>query len=832
MLRSLNDLEILREDGNLGEGSFSEVLKVRSRLDGKIYALKVIDLLKLSPNDWNNLKVEIELHEKLDHPNIIKYIGSFQNQNMVYIQLEQAKNGCLFYYINSQRGIPELLALRYFYQCCSAVKYLHSKRIIHRDIKPENLLLDENFDIKLCDFGWSCSLADELETRMSICGTYEYMAPEIVFRTPYSYKVDIWCLGILLYEMLHGTPPFKAQTVDQIKEELSTKNIHIHSHLTRYTVDLLKKMLQSAEDERITIDDIFKHPAIQMSLPRFSEPIPKEVFKILLENYLINSDKGKLRFIPEDLIRLGTSVEVKAKENPPDDSNQVQRLSLPEENHVSSAHLTPQTNSLTPEQPNVESNKLFLSPSQDVKTISPVEASSQVVTSAPSNFPSSNLTMGSSVVPIYQTQPIHVQANPATSLLESSDKKNGISSELIYVKSSEPFSSKPSQIDSIHPIETQPVFTQLSNTTSITPEVKIPIFENNIKEPSLTNTIFVDNRADRAWIDRYVSQTQKPSNSEVKLPPLQSPVFRVLSQTPINSSTVLSTLESKNLSTPTHLSQPFISSESSRTLQATQSSGLTNLSTYEPKNVIFKDAPIGLSHIQSPLISNNELSQIRTISSTFTPQNEPISFSKHVLKNESMLKFDHPILTNHSNFSGPSSLRETRFVDSSFLKAPRIEERFSGNVFSSQTYDSGRLNEISQVRPENHLSSLPLNSSAVLGKSSSFVDSPFLSSTKIRISNVKPLDPEPSAVNSSSVFVDARFSGALGQPSALTSFSSVRKFESSDVLAAKAYQTTLRDSGAHQPQGESSERYQRFISEYGAPVKASYWESRKLETRV
>jgi serine/threonine protein kinase len=161
-----------------------------------------INISKLSKPDVDNLWVEIDLHKPLNHPRIIKFVDSLRTNNF-YILLECAMNGCLFFYINSNDGLPEALAMRFFYQTCLAVKYLHENHIIHRDIKPENLLFDENFNIKLCDFGWSCK-AREFDIRTSICGTYEYMSPEIIVDQKHGFKVDIWCLGIMLYEFLHG----------------------------------------------------------------------------------------------------------------------------------------------------------------------------------------------------------------------------------------------------------------------------------------------------------------------------------------------------------------------------------------------------------------------------------------------------------------------------------------------------------------------------------------------------------------------------------------------------------------------------------------------------
>ena len=123
---------------------------------------------------------------------------------MIYILLEIAENGCLYFYIHSKRGLPENLALRFFYQTVLAVKYVHSKGILHRDIKPENLLLDDNYNVLLCDFGWACTLTGSVNKGQSICGTYEYMSPEIANLGKHDKKTDIWSLGILLYEFFHG----------------------------------------------------------------------------------------------------------------------------------------------------------------------------------------------------------------------------------------------------------------------------------------------------------------------------------------------------------------------------------------------------------------------------------------------------------------------------------------------------------------------------------------------------------------------------------------------------------------------------------------------------
>ena len=120
--------------------------------------------------------------------------------------MEKACNGCLFLYIDYYKGLGEELSLRFLYQTVRAVQFLHDNNILHRDIKPENILLDRDFRVKLCDFGSACKI-DKGVNRTTICGTYEYMPPEMVYNPELNgqtTKIDVWCLGLLFYEMLHG----------------------------------------------------------------------------------------------------------------------------------------------------------------------------------------------------------------------------------------------------------------------------------------------------------------------------------------------------------------------------------------------------------------------------------------------------------------------------------------------------------------------------------------------------------------------------------------------------------------------------------------------------
>lgn len=277
----------------LGSGAFGHVYLVAHNFTEKKYALKVISKRK-SLQTYGNCELiynEIEIHSKLNHPNIIKLYNTSETEDEISILLEYAEHGNLFNLIQKENGFPESKAYEYFIQIVNAVYFLHQNNIIHRDIKPENILIGENNELKLCDFGWSKVLT--MENRHTFCGTMEYMAPEIVGAEKYDFGVDTWSLGILLYELLMGHSPFRAKKDKNIMLKIKFHDLGLDkTNLSPECIDLISGLLDPNPLNRLKIKDILVHPFIT-SNSKYSENIKNGVRKESNDD----SNDNNLRFL-------------------------------------------------------------------------------------------------------------------------------------------------------------------------------------------------------------------------------------------------------------------------------------------------------------------------------------------------------------------------------------------------------------------------------------------------------------------------------------------------------------------------------------------------------
>ena len=266
---SLTDFEYDIEKP-IGKGGFCTVYKTKFKETKKIYALKVIDKSILNNEEQiKNIENEINIMNELDSPNLLRLITNFEDENRIYIILPLCPNGQLYDIIHKPiRKVKESIIKKYLYQSIQAINYLHKKKIIHRDIKPENILIDNDDNALLSDYGIATH-CKEGETRNTYCGTDEYLAPEVIRGEPYDEKIDIWAIGILIYECVSpsGKTPFNKldfleRTKDNkeylIKTEKELK-INYDKDFNPLAKNLIEKILKINPKERLPIDDILKH---------------------------------------------------------------------------------------------------------------------------------------------------------------------------------------------------------------------------------------------------------------------------------------------------------------------------------------------------------------------------------------------------------------------------------------------------------------------------------------------------------------------------------------------------------------------------------------------
>ncbi|XP_032942368.1 maternal embryonic leucine zipper kinase [Catharus ustulatus] len=247
--------------GTVGTGGFAKVKLARHRLTGEKVAIKIMDKLALQ-DDLPRVKLEIDAMKDLSHQHICRLYHVIETPKKIFMVLEYCPGGELFDYIISKDHLSEEEARIFFRQIVSAIAYVHSQGYAHRDLKPENLLIDEEHNLKLIDFGLCAKPKGGLDYHLNTCcGSPAYAAPELIQGKAYiGSEADIWSMGVLLYALLCGFLPFDDDNVMAVYRKIMRGKYSTPKWLSPSSTLLLDQMLQVDPKKRITVQHLLSHP--------------------------------------------------------------------------------------------------------------------------------------------------------------------------------------------------------------------------------------------------------------------------------------------------------------------------------------------------------------------------------------------------------------------------------------------------------------------------------------------------------------------------------------------------------------------------------------------
>ncbi|KAG8202472.1 IPL1, partial [Candida africana] len=277
----------------LGKGKLGRVYCVKHKQLGLIFALKV-----MSKSEIMNLKLEkslrreIEIQSNLYHINITRLYSWFHDSINIYLLLEYSIEGELYTHLKKLKRFDNIMASNYIFQITQALIFLHQRGIIHRDLKPENIMVSLDNQLKLSDFGWSVQISQnqihnqtqtqktphqkkQKQKRLTICGTLDYLPPEMIESKSHDFSVDIWALGILCYELLVGKPPFEAINRNITYEKIAKVDIKYPSNLDVDAIDLISKLVVKDPNKRLSLKEVLNHNWIIKNKPKW----PKNIYK-------------------------------------------------------------------------------------------------------------------------------------------------------------------------------------------------------------------------------------------------------------------------------------------------------------------------------------------------------------------------------------------------------------------------------------------------------------------------------------------------------------------------------------------------------------------------
>ncbi|XP_051898539.1 serine/threonine-protein kinase ULK3 isoform X2 [Pristis pectinata] len=264
----------------LGSGSYATVYKAYRKVNSReVVAIKCVSKKSLNKASVENLLTEIEILKTVKHPHIVQLKDFQWDGENIYLIMEYCAGGDLSHFIRSRRVLPERVARRFLQQLASALQYLHQRNISHLDLKPQNVLLSSRNcpHLKLADFGFAQHMSPWDEKHV-LRGSPLYMAPEMVCRQQYDARVDLWSVGVILYEALFGRPPFASKSFTELESKIrSSKAVELPpgARVSPDCRDLLLRLLERDPEQRMIFEEFFTHPFVDLDHMPDAESLEK-----------------------------------------------------------------------------------------------------------------------------------------------------------------------------------------------------------------------------------------------------------------------------------------------------------------------------------------------------------------------------------------------------------------------------------------------------------------------------------------------------------------------------------------------------------------------------
>ncbi|XP_030630323.1 serine/threonine-protein kinase PLK3 [Chanos chanos] len=298
----------------LGKGGFARCYEMTDLATNKMYAVKVIPQSRVSkPHQREKITNEIELHKTLQHKHVVKFSHHFEDQENIYIFLELCSRKSLAHIWKARHTLTDPEVRYYLRQIISGLKYLHNKGILHRDLKLGNFFVNENMELRLGDFGLAAKLETVEQRKKTICGTPNYLAPEVLNRQGHGIESDVWSLGCVMYTLLCGNPPFETLDLKETYRCIKEVRYTLPPSLSPPAQKLISAILQKNPTDRLTLDQILSHefftkgftpdrlpPSSCMMVPELNPPSPAKKFFTKMAKSLFGRRKSKVEKNPSE----------------------------------------------------------------------------------------------------------------------------------------------------------------------------------------------------------------------------------------------------------------------------------------------------------------------------------------------------------------------------------------------------------------------------------------------------------------------------------------------------------------------------------------------------